>query len=695
MRFSWEWLQDHIKLDASPDEAAEKLSLRGLTVDEVIDVGGDTIFDIDITTNRPDAMNIRGIARELSAIFGIPLESVDQNYHELTKPSSGFCNVKILDADTCHRFGAKVIMNIENRETPTWMRARLERVGLRSINLLVDITNYVLWELGHPLHGYDLDLVPEGKLVVRRAYEKEKLALIDDTVRELTPEMLVIADKDRAVGLGGIMGGSETEINNRTKNILLECAWFEPINIRRTARNLGLQTEASYRFERGMDVADIPAAIDRCCHLYQKLAGAEICREMVDEYPTVHNPVTVTMKHDRLNEFAGMQISREKVAKIFGALDFSAGVKENIWKVGIPSRRIDISREADLFEEVIRIVGYDEVPPTLPHVEPEPAAPDSLHQLIERAEGVLLAAGYSEVINYDFVDPAGNDLFSPPASGEAIEVLNPIATPQMSVMRQSLAPSLMNNLRHNINRGNLGIRIFEIARVFFDGADGPFEKTMVSIAADGAAGEPFWLAEEESGEFFEIKGVIELLFTSIGVSDIIVKKGTARFLDSATSADLYRSDDKEEPGKKAEPIGWFGRVSKEILESYDLPHPVFLGQLELGVFAGKPLQENRFRRESKFPSVNRDLSFTLSAVDGKSGGISYRQILESIRSTGVEEITDVRLIDLYRGKSTSGEQSMTIRIRYQADNRTLTQDEVEGFHAKVRDSLASLGLRFR
>lgn len=685
MKFSWDWILDHIKLDISADEAAELLSLRGLTVDEVIKKGEDTIFDIDITTNRPDAMNVRGIARELSAITGVDLEAFAANYHEQTKPTREFAGVTIDDPEGCHRFCARVIKNANNGPTPEWMARRLEGSGMRSINLLVDITNYVLLELGHPLHGYDLNLVPNGKLIVRRALDKEKLSLIDGSVRELDTDDLVIADSKNAVGLAGIMGGADTEINERTVDILLECAWFEPTGVRRTAKKLIINTEASYRFERGMSHDDIPRVLDRACHLYQKLAGAEICKEMLDENPTTIAPKAVTMNQARLCQFAGMDISKEKVGSIFSALGFGASFKETFWRVEIPSRRVDITREADLFEEVIRIVGYDKIPSTLPHVAPQVKPRNKLHEVIDVTQSAMLSAGCTEVMNYDFIDPSDNEFFAPAEAGKAINVVNPIAAPQMVTMRQSLAPSLMGNIRHNFNHGNSGLKIFEIARVFHQVEGKPLEKSCLCLAMDGATPAQSWYEKAKPADFYELKGVMQYLFTRLGLSDILLQDGTMAFLDPAARVDFI---------KGGEIIGWLGMVSQETRTRYDLPYPVYMTQINLEAVAEDVNSEYRFSRSSRFPGINRDLSFTVPAA-GSQSALRFEAIKGVVFATGVGEIVDVQLLDLYQGKETSGDQSITIRVVYQSFDRTLTQDEVEAFNVKVKNGLEALGVNFR
>jgi phenylalanyl-tRNA synthetase beta chain len=680
MRFSWEWISEHVRLEMEPAAAADLLSLRGLTVDEVIEEAGDVVLDVDITTNRPDAMNHRGLARELAAITGAKLLPLELGFKEGGGKASEHCSVEIKDTEGCHRFCARVIRGVKTGPSPDWMVRRLERVGSRSIDLLVDITNYVLWELGHPLHGYDLKLVPEGKIIVRRAERGERLKMIDGTEKVLEPEVLVIADRSRAIGAGGVMGGFDTEINPATVDILLEGAWFDATVVRRGVRKLGLSTDASYRFERGGDINGMVWGIGRCCHLYEKLAGGQVLRGMVDVYPRRHKPVRVEMDHRRLCSFAGLKIPKKRVEKIAAALELKAELEGNKWSFEIPSFRVDLEREADLFEEVIRIVGYDNVPSTLPHVDIEPRDRLKLHRVIDAAEGVLLAAGYTEVLNYDFVDPDGNALFAPPGAGEPIRVVNPIAEPQMSVMRQSLAPSLLGNIRHNINRGVSGLRIFEIARVFFAGKGEPEERTMLCIAADAPEAVPHWYAPQRPADFYEIKGVISALFTRLGIGDMIISEGTEGFLQPLVRAAVRRG---------SEVVGWIGAVADGPRALYDLPHPVFLCQIDLGAVTEGTFPGRRFRRASRFPSVSRDLSFTPARE------VDFARVREAIEATGVDEIVEIGLIDIYRGEATGGRTSLTVRVVYQSGERTLTQDEVEVLHGRVRDSLKGLGVEFR
>lgn len=680
MKFSWEWICEHVKLEMEAAEAAELLSLRGLTVDEVISEAGDVVFDIDITTNRPDAMNHRGVARELAAITGTRLLPLERSFEERGGKAADHCRVEIVDAAGCHRFCARVIKGVTTGPSPDWMTRRLERVGMRSIDLLVDITNYVLWELGHPLHGYDLKLVPDGKIVVRRAERGERLKMIDGSEKVLDPDILVIADASRAIGVGGVMGGFDTEINPSTVDILLEGAYFEPVVNRRGARKLGLSTDASFRFERGADINGMVGAIERCCHLYEKLAGGQVLEGLVDQYPTRHEPVAVEMDHRRLCSFAGLEIPEQRVGEIAAALELGAELDRHTWRFDIPSFRVDLEREADLFEEIIRIVGFDNVPPTIPHVAIEPQDKLKLHQVIDAAEGVMLAAGYTEVLNYDFIDPEGNALFAPPGAGKPIKVLNPIAEPQMSIMRQSLAASLMSTIRHNFNRGVSGMRLFEIARVFFAAAGQPLERTILGMAADEPEPAPHWHSPRCPADFYEFKGVIETIFTRLGISDIIIGEGTEEFLQPLVRAVVRRGD---------EVIGWFGRVAEGPQAHFDLPHPLLLCQLDLGAVAGDAFPGRSFRRGSKFPSISRDLSFTVAP------GTSFARVRGAIEGAGVDEIVEISLIDLYRGEATGGRTSLTVRVVYQSGERTLTQEEAEAFHGKVRDSLMLLGVEIR
>jgi phenylalanyl-tRNA synthetase beta chain len=680
MKFSWEWIGEHVKPGLGAEEAADLLSLRGLTVDEVIEEAGDFVLEIDITTNRPDAMNHRGLARELAAITGSELLPLEQGFKEGGGKASEHCSIEIVDAEGCHRFCARVIKGVKTGPSPNWMVRRLERVGSRSIDLLVDITNYVLWELGHPLHGYDLALVPDGGIVVRRARKGERLKMIDGSEKVLDPEVLVIADKDRAIGVGGVMGGFDTEINPATVDILLEGAWFEPMVVRRGARSLGLDTDASYRFERGADINGMVGAIERCCHLYEKLAGGRVLTGLVDVYPTRHEPKRVAMDHRRLCSFAGLEIPKQRVEEIAAGLEIPAERKGDGWVFEIPSFRVDLEREADMFEEFIRIVGFDNIPPTLPHVDVDPHDRLKLHRVIDAAEGVLLSAGYTEVLNYDFIDPEGDALFAPAGAGKPIRVLNPIAEPQMSVMRQSLAPSLLSNIRHNINRGVSGMRIFEIARVFFAGKGEPEERTMLGIAADAPEPAPHWYSPLRPADFYEIKGVIETLFTRIGIGGMIISEGTEGFLQPLVRAAVRRG---------GRIVGWFGRVAEDRQAHYDLPHPVLLCQIDLDAVTEDAFPGRRFRRVSRFPSVSRDLSFTLAR------GVNFAQVREAIEGAGVGELAEIVLIDLYRGEATGGRTNLTVRVVYRSDERTLTQDEVEVLHGKVRDSLVRLGVEFR
>lgn len=691
MKFSWDWILEHIKLDMSAHEGADLLSLHGLTVDEVIPFGDDFVLDVDITTNRPDAMNIRGLAREFSAITGVSLESLDLHYPEITTRVQDYASIDIQDARLCHRFCARVIKNTKNEPSPDWMKRRLEAVGMRSLGVNVDVTNYVLWELGHPLHGYDLKSIPEGKIIVRTAENGEQVKLLDDSTKKLDESDLVIADVNRAIGLAGVMGGHDTEIEPHTTDILLECAWFDPVAVRKTGKKLNIKTEASYRFERGMGHFNIPTVIDRACHLYHKLAGGEVCREMIDEFPTEPAPKIVTMNHERLCEFAGMEVSRDRAGTIFTNLGMQAEFRETFWRVTVPSRRVDITREADLFEEIIRIVGYDKFPATIPHVMAEIEEPDAMEELIEECHGAMLSAGFTEVINYDFIDPEDNAVFAPDGSGKAFSITNPIAAPQWTTMRQSLAPSFVNTIKHNANLGNTGLKLYEVASVFHREHGKPVEHGVLGLAMDAAEPATKWPYHGNMVDFFDIKGVIQTLFTRYGVSDIIYDTGEEAFLAPWASAKMLVQ--RNGSAGRYEKAGWFGQLTEQLQEQFGLPNPVFLGQIDLETLLAASRGKRSYMQLSRYPVASRDMSILIPAEH--QGAIRYADIVKTVRAVELPELAGIELLDIYTGEKTQGATSMTIRLIYQSMERTLTVEEVEEMQARARKAVEELGISFR
>ena len=683
MKASLNWLKDYIKIEIEPSQLAERLSMIGLAVDAVERVGDDYIFEIDVTTNRPDCLNHIGIARELSALTGKELTLPSTSYREVGLPIEEDVSVEIAYPEGCFRYSARLVRGVKVGPSPSFIRERLQAVGLRPVNNVVDITNYVLLELGHPLHPFDLAKVKEGRIIVRRAKKKETIITLDGVERTLPEGTVVIADPEKAIAIGGIMGGANSEITEGTTDVLIESAYFDPILVRRATQRLGLSTEASYRFERGADPEITLKALDRVCALLEKYAGGEVAPGFIDVYPQKAKEKETIIRLPRLNSFLGIEIPESFVVSVLERLGFKLQKKETgVYQVRIPSFRVDVFREVDLFEEVTRFYGYDRIPSRMPSFTGEEVTTNIKYERERLIRRLLLGAGYYEVMTYSFIAPDENRLFSFHPERE-LRIQNPISE-NMAVMRGSMLPGLLNNLRYNLARGKRNIRLFELGRVFFEKEKGelPEERETLGLAITGLTGEKFWKDKEREVDFFDIKGIVELIFNRLTFKDIHFIAKEIPFLHKGQSGVILF---------EGEEIGRTGLLKPEIAERYEIPPATFVAEFYLDTIYQLPPLEVRYKPLPKFPSVRRDISLIFSE------GVSYEMIVSTISSLSIPILTQLRVIDLYRGKGIpEGAKSITLSLYYQHKERTLTEKEVEEANQRIISHLEKeLGAKLR
>jgi phenylalanyl-tRNA synthetase beta chain len=687
MELSFNWLSQYVDHGASVAEVAERLTAAGLAVEGMEERGGDYLLDVDVTTNRPDCMNHLGLAREVAVLFDKPLLVPEAEPEELAKSTADEVTVKLEDPVGCPRYVARLVEGVEVGPSPEWLVDRLESIGQRPINNIVDITNFVLWETGQPIHAFDFDTLRGRAIVVRRGQGGELLVTLDGERRELGPEVLVIADSERAVALAGIMGGLETEVTESTKNVLIESAHFDPRVIRAGAKSLDLHTDASHRFERGADPGACLDAATRVAALIAEVAGGQVVGGAVDE----RNESLVwrlegELELARLERFAGAEIPAESVERWFAGLGLGLEDKEaGRWLVSVPSWRYydfkadpgdapgKSSRpvyEADLFEEAIRLHGMDKIPSGLPTLAGPDAGSSAGHERREQIRRQIAACGYIEAINYAFQDSESEAAF--PAlerQGNAIQLANPLSE-LYTVMRRSLLPNLVATARFNLQRGAEAIRLFEIGHVF-PGAESS-EIEAVALIGGGSLGMP-WDRKSDL-DLFDLKGVLDALSWHFGVR-LGYRPAEIPKLVSGTASELYLED---APEKR---LGYLGQLEE------DAAYPLFAAELEASCFDREGIPQ--VRTPSRFPAIEADLTLT------HSRDTSWREIESAIAAAGTPDLVTYGLKDRYRGKGVpEGAVNTTIYFVYNSDERTLTQEEVNERHQNlVRDLENQFGWR--
>jgi phenylalanyl-tRNA synthetase beta chain len=681
MKISLNWLKEFVAVTADPKRLLRDLKALGLGAETVSAFNDDWVLDLEITTNRPDLLSHYGVAREAATLYRKPLKPFATTVKESGAPAGSEISIEITAPDLCARYCGRVIQNIQVKPSPEWLARRLEAVSQRPINNVADITNYVLMELGHPLHAFDLGRLRDKKIIVRRARPGEHLKTLDGVGRTLTAENLVIADGQRPVALAGVMGGEESEISQATRSVLLESAWFEPASIRRTSKSFGMHTEASHRFERGADVEMAPRALDRAAALIAELAGGNVLPGVIDVHPRPFAARQITLRASEILRILGSDTPQEDVAYILRAL--GCGVESesgSSWRVTPPSWRLDLTREVDFIEEIARVVGYDHLPqrvrPAPPSVERDTRRDKDL-----TVTEVLVALGYRQIIANSMVDPAENARFTdrPP-----VVLQNPLSQ-EASAMRSTPVPGMLRALRWNLDRGRDDLRLFEVGRTYADirnPATGlPEEDRVLTLGLSGHR-RPTPLDETPKPvDFFDLKGDLESLLGSFENGRLKFEPGSASYFEPGLCG---RFSDQ------AAGLAEFGKVSGEIARDYKLRDTAWVAVVDLERLLASQLRSLHFTPFSKFPAVERDFSLLVPQ------GISYERIEQAVRGLALEGIQGVRPVDrMPEGKIAAGHYSLLMRITFQSLTQTLTSQEVEGLSKRVLAALESLGARLR
>jgi phenylalanyl-tRNA synthetase beta chain len=686
MNISYNWLKDLVETDLPPGELAEKLTRVGLAVEGVHASGDDFVLDVDLTSNRGDCLSHWGMARELAVITNDELRITNI---EKPQASNGTENlVKIQDAYLCHRFTARVIRNVKIAPSPEWLVKRLEAIGERSINNVADITNYVMHELGNPMHSFDFNKLTGNRIVIRRAESGETITTLDEVERKLDETMLAICDAEKPVAVAGIMGGFDSSITDETTDVLLEVAYFERENIRQTSRKLKLSTEASHHFERGVDIENLIRASNRATELICELAGGE-AGEFVDVYPTEFVRKEIESKDIQLSvkRLTGLNVEKSEIERILSALGIECKT-ETIYVT--PTWRHDLAIEEDLVEEVSRIVGYDKIGEELPasgaagEYQPNEKAKKELRKILEHF-------GFDEAISYSFIDSRFDETFEfvPGLIDENAD--DKFVTLQDSIiegavrMRPSLLSGLLDAVRTNFNHQRRDVKLFEIGKVFAakrSEENLPTEKELLAIALTGGEITENRAMSARELDFYDLKGAIEAALEAAGFPDAEFAATNVKHLRKGQSASISVN------GKK---VGFAGRLSDEIAAAYKFKQPVFIAELDLQTVLAEKSPTILYHPLPKYPSIVRDVSLLVKR------NVRFAEIRDAVTNLRIELCRNIGFVDVYEGKGVADdERSITIRLEYRSNERTLVDEEVDMAHNQIVSSLENeLGAKQR
>jgi phenylalanyl-tRNA synthetase beta chain len=676
MRLVLSWLREFVDVKASAQEIAEKLSLRGFEVASIEPLdGGDAVIDFEITANRPDCLSVLGLAREVATTYNLPLAppSTDRGARirlaELpSATTSDRVTVSLDDEALCPRYAAAVA-EISAAGSPAWMTARLLAAGVRPISPIVDITNYVNLEIGQPMHAFDHATLAGAEVHARRARTGETITTLDGVARTLDPDMLVIADRDRAQAVAGVMGGADSEVSAITRTVVFESAYFKPASVRRTSKRLGLKTEASTRFERGADIGAQALAIQRAVALMEQIGAGRAIGPIVDCYPHPRERKRIHLRRDRLTLLFGVPVPDDDVLRILRGLGLDVSPSADGWDTIAPTFRVDLLREADLIEEAGRHYGFDKLDATFPEMTQPAPPPDPRIPRDQLVRRVLTAAGCSEAVTFGFIEAAAAEPFlSPVTAPEMIAIANPLSA-KFDTLRPSLLPGLVDVVAYNRRHGRRDVRLFEIGTRF--GRNG--ETRGVAVAWTGAGGSDHWSGGGREVDFFDVKGVAEQLTATLDVA-VVFEPLDAPFLVAGQAASIRLAG-----GAGSGPVvGLVGRVAPAIADARGLPRQdaVFVAELSLDALARARAQtDDAARPLPRYPFVVRDLSIVVA--DTLPAAIIRGTILTAAREVPAPLVA-ISVFDRYQGKGVPPEAvSLSLRLTFQALDRTLTDAEVQ------------------
>lgn len=675
MKIIYSWLKEYIDLPdlTGPEEVVRLLTSMGVCTEnienKIINEKKDVVFDFEITPNRPDYLSVIGIARVLSSLLNVPLKFPDIKIKKSDKNIKTPVNAQINAKDACYRYTARVISNVEIKQSSKLVKERLEACGIRSINNVVDITNFVLLELGHPIHAFDYDKLDENKIIVRFANKDEKIITLDGISRKLDNNILVIADENKPIAVAGIIGGENTEVRENTKNILIESAYFVPAVVRHGSKILKLTTEASYRFERGADYGIVEIASNRVVQLInaESFQGGEISK-IVDLKKKIIVPAKIDLRIEKTNKILGVNLTYAKILNYLKKLYFKVkktSKKDRLY-VTVPTYRSEVTREIDLIEEIAQIYGLNRIDSKLPSITISPTNKEKFEIIEDNIKNFLINQGFYEVINYGFMDYKIIETLFADKSKDVVRIVNPLLD-ELNSMRTTLLFGLLENARHNINNGLTNIKLFEIGNVFALNSERKFLSIILmglSNASVLGTSEKSWNTETKEVDFFELKGVIEMLLYMLNIGNYKLSRANN---NKNLTIDI-----------SSKTIGSFGRIENSILKIFDIKEKVFFAEISLDDLIECCQSHPEFKGLQKYPSIKRDLAIIVK------NNVELYSILEYIKSTGGEFLEDVELFDFYRGTQIPEDsKSLTFRFTFRSNKKTLTDLEVNVIHNNI------------
>lgn len=644
----------------------------------------DVILEVAVTPNRPDALSILGLAREVSALFGLPLRLPPLDVAESAEPIGSFARVDVKDPVLCPRYTARVIRGVSVGPSPLWLVRRIEAAGLRPINNVVDVTNYVLIEMGQPLHAFDLARVTEGRLIVDRAAAGEKIVTLDGHERTLDREILTIRDARGPLAVAGVMGGEGSGVSVETSDVLLESAYFLPSSIRRASKALGVASESSYRFERGVDPENVVRALDRAARLIAEAAGGTAASRRIDVRAETPRPRTVPLRFSRIEDLLGIEVSGAETVEILGRLGFEVARNDGGLSAFVPSHRVDVAEEIDLIEEVARLKGYEAIPETIPVGRPMPQIAGTRWAFAREVRAVLAGMGFDEAVHLSFTDDVRLSSFLPEADirRRTPRLANPLAE-DAAFLRGTAWGSLLDTWRRNESRGAVRGRLFEVTTLFSGEGAVVTERVVLAGLIAGSREPEGWWGRAPAADFFDVRGAVEGIAAALNVMDADVVQGD--------------SDPLLHPGRQARlrvagrDAGSFGEIHPDLVQAWELSGVCLLFELDLDVLAAGRREGVRFVRYSNQPSIERDLAVMVDA------GTPYVEVRSVVSGVGDPKIESFFLFDQYAGAPLPpGRKSLGLRIVYRLPDRTLTEEEVGVVQAEiVRRLVERLGAEVR
>jgi len=637
----------------------------------------DTVFEIGLTPNRPDCASMIGVARETAAIESEKLNYPEISFDESAPDCSSMTSVVIENPDHCPRYAARVMLDIQIAPSPQWLQNRLRAIGLRPINNVVDITNFVMMESGQPLHAFDYDLLDENRIVVRTAQKNEKFFTLDKKERTMEDDMLFICDGKKPVAVAGVMGGLNSEINNQTRRVLLESAYFNPTSVRRTSKRLGLSTDASYRFERGIDPDGVIWAVDRAAQLMKDICGATICKGIIDNYPSPMEIVRVDVNIKQLHRLIGIEPDQNQIKALLSSIEFTVNdIDEDHIQVHVPSFRVDVKRPQDIMEEIARLIGYDEIPIVTP-ISPIHAEKPSRHLKYRNyIKECLTGLGFTEAINYSFIAEESADrlnLASDDSRRKDVKLRNPISEDQ-AVMRTSLVPGMLETVRRNLNQKNIHLKMFETGKVFLNHSNAPLpkERETLILTITGAGQTESWQQSERACDFYDIKGVIETLMHKLHIKKVCFNK------PEKSDCPYYRLGYVAQIEAKKKTVGIVGEIHAEVLNNYQIRQPIYVCEIDYETLYHLIPENIVARPLPRYPSTFRDMTLILDK------NVQADAIIKVMRSCNEKLVADIDIFSVYDGDPIpDGKKSMSFRVTYQSWDETLKDEKINQIHTEI------------